>query len=434
MSIRVNAPPPDPSPQGGQGNRRGWRRATESLAMPEFRRVFTSNILFFMAMSGQSLVRPWLAFELTQSPLALGVVSAAVAVPMLLLAPFGGVLADRMERRNLIVWAQALAIFSELIILSLLLSGQLQFWHLVMSAGMMGCAFPLIMPARQAIVVTLVGRHGLASAVALNMSGVNMTRVLGPAIAGFMIPLVAIEGVYTMNLSLYVLALLVMTRVQRVPPPLEAKAASISENLVEGFRYVWSNRLVLILLVYGLVPLFLAMPFQALLVVFAKDVWHVGSVGLGILNAVAGIGAVAGSAYIAGRDGNSGRLRLMVLSAIVFGALLAGFSVSPWFWPAVGLVFIANIFGSIFSTLNNTAIQLLIPDGVRGRISSFLMMSFSLPLLGTLPVAALAERLGAPMAVGISSLLAVIAAILFYLLSRDLRNLDERVRHAMAQD
>jgi Na+/melibiose symporter-like transporter len=261
-----------------------------------------------------------------------------------------------------------------------------------------------------------------------------MTRVLGPAIAGFMIPIIAIEGVYMMNLGLYVLALLVMTRVRRVPPPLEAKNASIRENLVEGFRYVWANRLVLILLVYGLVPLFLAMPFQTLLVVFAKDVWHVGSAGLGILNAVAGIGAVAGSAYIAGRDGTRGRLRLMMLSAIVFGGLLAGFSVSPWFWPAVGLVFIANIFGSMFGTLNNTAIQLLIPDAVRGRISSFLMMSFSLPLLGTLPVAALAERLGAPVAVGISSLLAVVAAIAFYLVSRDLRNLDERVRHAMLQD
>ena len=434
MSTGPKAPSPNLLPHGGYDNRRGWRRATQSLANLEFRRVFISNVLFFMAMSGQGLVRPWLAYEMTESPLALGLVSAAVATPMFLLAPFGGVLADRMERRNLIIWAQALAIASEVIVLALLLSDRLQFWHLVITAGMMGCAFPLIMPARQAIVVTLVGKRGLASAVGINTSGVNMTRVLGPGIAGFMIPIIAVKGVYMMNLGLYVLALLVMTRVQRVPPPLEAKASSVGENLAEGFRYVWTNRLVLILLLYGLVPLFLAMPFQSLLVVFAEEVWDAGSMGLGILNAVAGIGAVAGSVYIAGRDGNAGRLRLMVLSTIVFGGLLAGFSVTPWFWPAVGLVFVANIFGSMFQTLNNTAIQLLIPDAVRGRISSFLMMSFSLPLLGTLPVAALAESLGAPMAVGISSLLAVVAAILFYVTSRDLRKLDERVRHAMAQD
>jgi Na+/melibiose symporter-like transporter len=119
---------------------------------------------------------------------------------------------------------------------------------------------------------------------------------------------------------------------------------------------------------------------------------------------------------------------------ILFGTLLAAFSASPWFWPAVALVFSANIFASIFGTLNSTAIQLLIPDEVRGRISSFLMMSFSLPLLGTLPVSALAERIGAPLAVTIASTLAVVAALVFYLASSHLRQLDDHVRHAILHD
>ena len=122
------------------------------------------------------------------------------------------------------------------------------------------------------------------------------------------------------------------------------------------------------------------------------------------------------------------------MSCIACGTLLAAFAGSPWFLPAVGLIFAANIFASIFGTLNTTAIQLLIPDSVRGRISSFLMMSFSLPLLGTLPVAAAAERLGAPMAVGIASILAVVAAVAFYFGSQQLRELDERVQHALSQD
>ncbi len=385
-------------------------------------------------MSGQGIVRPWLAFQLTDSALALGVVSAAVALPMLFLAPFGGVLADRMERRRLIMTAQTLVITSEVITLVLLVTDQLQFWHLVMTAGMMGCAFPLIMPARQAIVVNIVGKRGLGAAVALNMAGVNVTRVVGPAVTGFLIPVIEVKGVFLMNLSLYMIALFVMTRVLRVPPPADAKSQSIANNLGEGFRYVWSNRLILILLVYGLVPMFLAMTFQALLVIFAEDVWQTGSSGLGILNAAAGIGAVAGSVYVASRGVGAGRLRLMMISVIAFGTLLAAFAGSPWFLPAVGLIFLANVFASIFGTLNNTAIQLLIPDSVRGRISSFLMMSFSLPLLGTLPVAAAAERLGAPMAVGIASILAVVAAVAFYLSSQKLRELDMRVQHAVSQD
>ncbi len=412
----------------------GWRSAIVSLESPQFQRIFASNLTFFLAMSGQGIVRPWLAFQLTDSALALGLVSAAVAVPMLFLAPFGGVLADRVERRRLIMSAQALAIASEVITLALLVTDQLQFWHLVMTAGMMGCAFPLIMPARQAIVVNIVGKRGLGAAVALNMAGVNVTRVVGPAIAGFLIPVIEVKGVYIMNLSLYVIALLVMTRVRRVPPPAEASAQSIKKNLVDGFHYVWSNRLILILLIYGLVPMFLAMPFQALLVIFARDVWQTGSSGLGILNAAAGIGAVVGSVYVASRGPETGRLRLMMISVVAFGTLLALFAGSPWFLPAVGLIFLANIFASIFGTLNNTAIQLLIPDSVRGRISSFLMMSFSLPLLGTLPVAAAAQRLGAPMAVGIASILAVLAALAFYFGSQKLRELDLRVQHAVNQD
>lgn len=429
MSMPRSFPP---SPRLGRTS--GWRSAIVSLESPQFQRIFASNLTFFLAMSGQGIVRPWLAFQLTDSALALGLVSAAVAVPMLFLAPFGGVLADRVERRRLIMSAQALAIASEVITLALLVTDQLQFWHLVMTAGMMGCAFPLIMPARQAIVVNIVGKRGLGAAVALNMAGVNVTRVVGPAIAGFLIPVIEVKGVYIMNLSLYVIALLVMTRVRRVPPPAEASAQSIKKNLVDGFHYVWSNRLILILLIYGLVPMFLAMPFQALLVIFARDVWQTGSSGLGILNAAAGIGAVVGSVYVASRGPETGRLRLMMISVVAFGTLLALFAGSPWFLPAVGLIFLANIFASIFGTLNNTAIQLLIPDSVRGRISSFLMMSFSLPLLGTLPVAAAAQRLGAPMAVGIASILAVLAALAFYFGSQKLRELDLRVQHAVSQD
>jgi MFS family permease len=409
----------------------GWRAAIEPLSITQFRRVFVSNFAFFLAMGGQGIVRPWLALELTDSVLALGIVSAAVATPMLLVAPFGGVLADRVERRGLIVFSQATAVLGEGIILALLVSGRLEFWHLVVSAGVMGCTFPLSMPARQAIVVNIVGKRALSGAVALSMAGTNVTRVVGPALAGFLIPLISIEGTFLFNVVLYVLAIAAMLRVDRVPPAAAARVESIRSNLVEGFQYVRSNRLILILLVYGLVPMFLAMPFQSLLPYFARDVWETGATGLGMLSASAGIGAVVGSIYVATRDPNGGRIRAMMTSAIGFGMLLAAFAISPWFFVAVGLVFFANIAVSTFGTLNNTAIQILIPDHVRGRVSSFLMMSFSLPLLGALPVSAAAETFGAPVAVGVSSILAVIAALIFYAASRELRELDQHVRHAM---
>jgi len=131
---------------------------------------------------------------------------------MLVLAPFGGVLADRLERRNLILLAQSAVLTSELAILSLLLLGELRFWHLVAATALMGSAFPLIMPARQAIVVNIVGKRGLGSAMALNMTGVNVTRVVGPAAAGFLIPLLGVEGVYSLDVALYYRDIEVITR------------------------------------------------------------------------------------------------------------------------------------------------------------------------------------------------------------------------------
>jgi MFS family permease len=419
-------------PSAGRRGPTGWRTATAAFESPQFRWIFSSNMLFFLAMGGQSAVRPWLAFQLTDSELALGITSAAVAIPMLALAPFGGALADRFERRGMIMRAQAMVVAAEATVLALLLTGSLAFWQLVAMTFVLGCAFPLMMPARQAIVANIVGRGGIGNAMAVNMAGMNLTRVVGPVGAGVLIAAIGIEGVYIVNLSLYALAIAAMLGVLRFPPPETARAISIRRNMGDGFRYVGSHRLILLLLLYGLVPMFLAMPFQSLLVVFADDVWEVGSTGYGFLSGASGLGGVVGSIWVASRA-KADRAHAMLYSALAFCGLLMAFSLCPWFYPAIGLVFFSNIFASAFGTFNNTAIQLLIPDAVRGRISSFLMMSFSLPLLGTLPVAAVAERFGAPAAVGAASGLAMLTALGFYACSRDLRELDEHVRRAEAE-
>lgn len=426
--------PEESTTLGAVPRTRGLGRATEALEIPAFRRVFTSNMAFFLAMGGQQIVRPWIVFELTDSALQLALVNAATAIPMLFLSPFGGALSDRMERRRVILLAQSLAVVAELVPLVLLRLGRLEYWHMLVTASLMGCVFPLIMPARSAIVVSIVGKRGLSSAMALNMTGVNVTRVVGPALAGALIPVLGIERVYLGDLVLYGLALVALLRIPRLPPPAGSRHESIGRNMLDGFRYLGRNRLVLILLLYGLVPQFLAMPFQSLLPVFAKNVWHMDEFGFGILSASAGIGAATGSALVAARRPDAGRLSTMMVSVIAFGMLLAAFAASPWFWAAVPLVFLANIFASTFTTLNNVAIQLVIPDSVRGRISAFLMMSVSLPLLGVLPIGALAEHFGAPIAVTCASLLASIAAVAFYLGSRNLRELDAHVHRSSKEE
>jgi MFS family permease len=409
----------------------GLGGAISSLRNPQFRWLYISNIAFFMAMGSQQIVRSWITFQLTDSKLALGLISFTVALPMLFISPLGGALADRLERRSLIVAGQAMVVLSELAIFGLLYTDRLLFWHLVVAAGVMGVVFPFIMPARQAIVANVVGRAGLTNAMALTMAGMNMTRIIGPAAAGFLIGVVGVESTYVVGISLYAVGLVCLFQVEQSRPAAETRELSITRNMADGARYVGQNRLVLVLLFFGLVPMFLAMPFQTLLVVFADEIWNVGSWGLGLLSAAGGLGGVVGSMYVAWRSDSHKRVRPMMVSMVAFGIFLLLFAISPWFLLALPLVFAANIFASVYGTLNNTAIQLLIPDQVRGRISSFLMMSFSLPLLGTLPMSAVAEVYGAQWAVAGASLLAVVVAVVFYLSSSELRKMDDSVRDAM---
>jgi predicted MFS family arabinose efflux permease len=190
-----------------------------------------------------------------------------------------------------------------------------------------------------------------------------------------------------------------------------------------------SNRLIPLLLLFGLIPMFLAMPAQQLLVVFAEEVWQVGSSGFGVLQAISGVGGVVGAIWVA-RSAASRQLTLMLGSGVAFAGLLALFAMSPWFWPAVVLGLLAYSFASVFGTLNNTAVQLLIPDEVRGRVSSFMLMSISLPLLGTLPVGALADVYGAPLAVAGACGLGALSVLALWMFSPTLRSLDARLRDA----
>ena len=402
----------------------GWRAATASMRFEQFRWVFGSNMAFFFAMNGQFIVRSYLAFKLTDSAFALGLVNLVVAVPMLLISPFGGVVADRVEKRRLILVGQGALIASELVVLTLLITERLEFWHLMATVFLMGVIFPFIMPARQAIVVNIVGRDGLSNAMALQMGGMNASRVAGPVFAGFLLSFIGVKWTYGLALILYVVALLAMSRVNRSPPDSERKPRSVLGDLGDGFRYVWTDRPVRALMGLSIVPILLAMPFQTLLVVFAEDVWHTGSTGLGILQAVAGFGGILGSVYVAWRGDTPRKVRLMLATLMAFGGTLFLFAISPWFILALPLVLLSDVFASIFNTVNGTAIQLLIPDEVRGRVMSLMMMTFGLTPLGTVPVSAVAQQWGAPVAVAGASALMLVTALIIYVLCRSLREAD----------
>jgi MFS family permease len=393
----------------------------------QFRWIFTSNMTFFLAMQGQILVRAIMTYEITESAVDLGLVSFTLAIPMFCLSPFGGVIADRLDRRQLIIWGQAALICAELPIAMLYFTSNLELWHLLCNAVILGCIYPLIMPAQQALVVDVTGKQGLQNVMALMNGGRSASRILGPTLAGILVAVIGLGGAYTIGVMLYGVALLCLFGVSRRAILRDLHNVSALEDLVEGFRYVRDNRLVMVMIVFGILPMFLAMPFQSLLVVFTESVWDVGASGLGLLSAVSGIGALLGSLYVARFNSDGKQLRVMLISVLGFGFFLFLFAVSPWFLMAIPMVLIAGIFASVFGTVNQSATQMLIPDAMRGRISSFMMMTFSVTPMGTMPMSIVTENYGAPVAVSIASVAVIIIALVFYFASRTLRTLDSEV-------
>ena len=384
-------------------------------------------------MQGQMLTRSLLAWELTGQATSLAYINLVVAIPLIFASLLGGAITDRVERRRLVVIGQSLIVANEIFILVLLLFDRLEFWHMLCTAFVAGCAFPFIMPARMAITMKVVGPQSLQSAMAFQSGAMNLNRVLGPAVMGVIIAQFSFVAAYILASILYGCAIMCMFGIDksRSSESLNNKKPLLAD-ITHGFSYIIRNRPVLVCLGFGLLPMFLAMPFQNILVMLAEQAWQRGESGVGILMATGGIGGVLGAMWIVRRGDNANRLNLMLGSTIAFGVFLALFTQISNFYGALLPLLIANVCASACQTVNNAAIQLLVDDNVRGRVSSFMMLSFGLTPIGVFPMAIAADNVGAANAILGASVILVILVGIFYWLSATLRNLDRSVKEAMS--
>lgn len=378
------------------------------------------------------LTRSLLAWELTGEATALAFINLVVAVPLIIASLIGGAITDRVERRRLVITGQCLIVANEIFILVMLLLGRLEFWHMLCTAFIAGCAFPFIMPARMAITMKVVGPQRIQRAMGFQAGAMNLNRVLGPAVMGVVIALYSFIGAYLLAILLYVSAILCMLGINRSHSnENRAKQKPLLADIAYGFSYIRQNRPVLICLLFGLLPMFLAMPFQNILVVMAEEVWQAGESGVGILMATGGIGGVFGAVWIARRGDQASRLNVMLGSTFAFGIFLAIFTLSSNFYLALIPLLLANLCASACQTVNNASIQLLVDDSVRGRMSSFMMLSFGLTPIGVFPMAIAADNYGAANAILAASLLLIVFVAVFYSLSETLRKLDRSVDEKM---
>jgi MFS family permease len=412
---------PAPQPVG-----RVLPRSLAALQSVNFRWLLGSLLGFFLSMQGQFLVRSLLAWDLTHKELALAYVNLVIAVPMVAGSFIAGAIIDRIERRRLIIMAQVAIMVNELLVLALLLSGVLEFWHLLTSSFVLGVLYPFVMPTRTAMIYGVVRLDKLGNAMALQAATMNVARIVGPSLAGMVIALLSIEAAYVSSFILFLLSTLAMLKLPKSYPD-KHSGKSLFADVSYSFVYVAKHRDILLCIIFGFLPLLLALPVFSMLVVFAEEVWKVGEPGLGMLMAMVGLGGITGSLIVAHMGEGNNRTRWMVTAAVLFGVLLALFSISPSFLLALGLLLLANMFSNISQTINNTLIQLLAHNEVRGRMSSFTMLSFGLTPLGVLPIALAAEKYGitSTMFVGCGILVSIVLAL--YIFSPTLQGLDVKL-------
>lgn len=428
----------------------GLGRIFESFAIPQFRLYWASTMAQMGAMNMQMIARAWLVYELTNEVTMLGVVMLASALPMLFFSLFGGVMADRLQKKNVLQIGQialavvALGVAGTIIAdkISLLRHDGVE--YVLIASAVQGMVIGLMMPARQAMIPEIVGSERLMNAVALSAAGMNINRLLAPGVAGFIIAVSGIQTVYLIMTGLYLIGVVLVAIMRPTETAVPVNKGSL-EYLKEGINYVRANRIVMSLLLLTLFTVLLSRPYMALLPAFAKDVqvvelgdyqWLTGlpllggvptllmnsSFRLGLLTSVSGVGAVIGSFMVASlRSKNRGIIYILVI--ILFGLSLMGYASTSSFTVALFMMIAVGLGEAGRTALSNTLVQSHTDNEHRGRVMSIYLMEFGFTSLSVFAVSLLASFTGVQWAVGVSAFLLIPVAFYFLMFVPNLRRL-----------
>lgn len=370
--------PPGPAVPGA----RGWLRATfSSLQVRNFRVYYAGQTASMVGTWMRRTALGWVVYEMTGSRAMLGTVMGMALLPMFLLSPLAGTIADRVDKRRMVILTQLLAAFSSALIALLLLTGWTQVWHLMALATLGGIAFAFEVPARQAFVSEIVGREHLLNAVALNSVLVNSSRVVGPAVAGVVMAAVGAGWCFLLDAASYLVVTGTLLALRLPPHRPPARRTSHWQDLLEGFREAHRNDVVRTLLLLLCLMGVFGWACQTLMPAIAQDLLHLGEWEYGLLTAMFGVGAIAGALVVAARTA-SGTSRLQVFGGVWL--LCAGslaVAASRHAVPMGAGLAVAGFGAVMFMSTSNTLVQMSVEDGLRGRIMGIWSVGFG----GALP-------------------------------------------------
>ena len=400
-----------------------WMATFSSLANRDFRYLWLGMMAMMGGVQMEMVAIGYLVYDITGSPFLLGLVEAGFAIPTLVLALFGGALADRLDRKRVIQVGQGIAVLVGVFLAVVILTDNIKWGHLLVAALVEGALFAFLMPARQSMIPQLVKPEQFTNAMGINSAAFSSMTLVAPAVAGGLYAFMGPGAVYVVITSLYVGSLLLTTQVRGVKSAPVEERRSVVGDIKEGLAYVLGNRMIVTILAIGFIGSMLSWPFRMLLPIFVVDVYDLGPDAMGLMISVLGAGSLVGSLTIA----SIGRWRrglLLILGIFVSALGLALVAAIPVYYAAVAIMVLLGLGEASRWTLSMTLIMERAEDLYRGRVSSVFMMNFGLMPLTVLPAGIAAEYLGGRVTIGImANMLAVVAAI-FLITQKRIRQLE----------
>ena len=420
----------DDEPAGYNRTRNFLRniKTFRSLKNPVYRLYFTGIMGQRAAMNMQMIARSYLIYELTGSAAILGVLSICNALPILLFSVFGGVIADRIHKKYVLGIGLAGSAVISLAVALFLSTGYISadnegsWWILALSAVLQGCIMGLMIPSRQAIIPEIVDEEEIMNAVSLDSTGMNVLRLVSPALAGFLVDIFGYGSVYYVMTGMYIFGTICIMFMP-LTGKLVSGASNVFTDIKEGFLYIRRESTILLLLIFTLFVVVLSMPYMTLLPVFAEDVLDVGASGMGILVSVSGVGAMTTSLILASLP-NRKRGVMLLISGLLLGLALTVFSFSKnWSLSLIIIVFVGMGQAGRMA-LGNTLVQYYVDPNFRGRVMSIYVMEFGLTSFGGAGAGLLTDAFGPTVGLGGFSIALVVVSALAFIFLRRLRQLD----------
>lgn len=386
----------------------------DCLQFRDFRWLFLGTFASFMAMNMQMVTRGWLVLRLADdSPLALSLVMLAFAAPVTFVSLIAGALADRISKRHIVILSQSGNVIMTLLMATLDLTGIIQFWHILAIGVVNGSLMAFNMPSRQALISDIVPVERLMNAIFLNNSGMNLTRVVGPALAGVLIIYLDTAGVFYLIAGVYLFSALSMAMIHTKGTSASHDRKGMTSDIREGLSYAVGDPTLLGLVIMLFMPVLFGFSYFALLPAWAREALNVQSEGLGLLMMVMGMGSFLGTMILASMHNFSRRGALLLTNSAAWGVALALFSQTTSYGMAIPFLLIIGLLSAVFMSLNMTLMQIYSVPEMRGRVMSISMMTFGAMPLSAVPFGAIAERIGTPNALGLSGLLLAVFTIFF---------------------